>query len=236
MKRSLFITCMLASTLGVSALAQTATPEAPSAPGAVSTAPAGPTKVAVILFQPAVVQTNEGQRNLAQMRTKFDPKQNQLKQANDEVETLKKQLQTSGATLSETERESRQRTIDEKQKALQRNAEDAQNDFNSEMNEMYQGLAQKFYNVLQTYAQQNGYTVVLDASQGQGGQAPVLWAADSTNITEPVVQAYNAKSGVPAQPGASSGAAPSGRTTVPNRAPSTTTPRSPSSTTPRTPR
>ena len=65
------------------------------------------------------------------------------------------------------------------------------------MQEMYQGLASKVYDVLSTYAQQHGYTLVLDVAQQQ---TPVLYAVDSTNITKPIIDAYNVKSGVPAPP------------------------------------
>lgn len=208
MKRSLTLACMLAS-LGAGSLAFTnpATAqgaEPPSAPTPAGSAAANvQTKVAVIIFQQAVAQTNEGQRNFAQLRTKFEPKQTQLKAQSDEVDSLKKQLQDAGANLSEAERDSRMRTIDEKSKALQRVAEDDQNDFNSEMNEMYQALAQKVYAVMDSYAKQQGFTLVLDASNQQN--SPVLWLNPSTDITKAVVDAYNAKSGVPppaATPGA----------------------------------
>jgi outer membrane protein len=199
MKRSLSLVCILASTLGASALAQTAA-EPPSAPGApVATAPAGPTKIAVIQFEAVVSQTNEGQRVFAALNTKYQPKQQQIKQESDEVDTLKKDMQTSGDKLSDTERAARLRTIDEKEKTLQRNVEDARNDFGSEMNEKLGAVAQKVAGVMTRYAQQNGYTLILDAGSQQQ-QSPILWAAESTNISEAVVQAYNQQSGVPAQP------------------------------------
>jgi outer membrane protein len=215
---------MLASTLGASALAQTAA-EPPSAPGApVSTAPAGPTKIAVIQFEAVVGQTNEGQRAFAELNTKYQPKQQQIKQASDEVDTLKKDLQASGDKLSDVERQTRQRTLDEKEKTLQRNVEDARNDFSGEMNEKFSGIAQKVAGVMTQYAQQNGYTLVLDAgSQQQQQQSPILWAAESTNISEAVVQAYNKQSGVPAQPNAA--AAPRTGATTTRTTPRTTTPR-----------
>jgi len=182
------------------ALAQTASmPSAPAPAGTAPAAPAGPSKVAVVMFEPAVAQTNEGQRDFAQLRTKYAPKEAALKTQSDEVDSLKKSLQSAGSTLSEAERASRAKTIDEKEKQLQRSAEEAQTDFNSEMNDIYQSLAQKVYNTVQTYAQQNGYTVVLDAG-GNQQQPTVLWASESTNITAAVVAAYNAASGVPAQP------------------------------------
>ena len=71
-----------------------------------------------------------------------------MKAQSDEIDSLKKQLQDAGANLSEPERDSRLRTIDEKTKSLQRSAEDAQNEASSAMNDMYQQLAQKVYAVL----------------------------------------------------------------------------------------
>lgn len=226
MKRSFTLVCLLASATGVGSIALTSralaqapsapTPAAPSA-GAETAVPAN-AKVAIIAFQQAVGATNEGQRNFAQLRTKFEPKQTALKAQSDEIDSLKKQLQDAGANLAEPERESRLRTIDEKTKSLQRAAEDAQNEAQGAMGDMYQQLAQKVYAVLDAYASQNKFTVVLDASNQQN--SPVLWASPATDITKAIVEAYNAKSGVPAQPASS----------APPAAPRPTTPRA---TTPR---
>ncbi len=150
-------------------------------------------------------QTNEFQRNFADLQKKYDPKRQQLKALSDEVDNLTKQLQTQGDKLSEAERATRAKQIDDKKKQLQRDGEDASNDFQNEMQEMYQGLASKVYDVLSTYAQQHGYTLVLDVAQQQ---TPVLYAVDSTNITKPIIEAYNTKSGVPAPPAQPAGAAP----------------------------
>ena len=221
MNRSLTFVCILASGFGATALAQAssaapATPM-PSAPVPASAAPAAtPAKVAIIQFQQAVGATNEGQRDFAELRKKFEPKQNQLKSQSDEIDALKKQLQTQSATMSDTARADLTRSIDEKTKSLQRSAEDAQNDFQTEMGETYQKLAEKVYQVVQTYAAQSGFTLVLDAS---AQQSPVLWATQGTDISEAIVSAYNQKSGVPAQPSAA-GAPPTSttpRSTAPAR-------------------
>ncbi len=88
------------------------------------------------------------------------------------------------------------------------------------MNDMYQQLAQKVYAVLETYSQQNKFTLVLDTS---AQQTPVLWATPSTDITKAVVDAYNAKSGVPPQPAAGAPSAPRPSTSTPGRTGGTTT-------------
>jgi len=195
MKRSLALIAILASGFVLSAAAQTPA----------TAAPAGPAKIAVIAFQVAVAQTNEGQRNFSDLQKKYDPKRQQLKALSDELESLTKQLQAQGDKLSDVERASRTKTIDDKKKLLERSAEDAQNDFQAEMQELYNGLAAKVYDVLANYAQQQGFTLVLDVAQQQN---PVLYASESTNITKQIIDAYNLKSGVPAPPAQPAAAAP----------------------------
>ncbi len=198
MKRSIALVVSLALGSLLSAAAQT------------PAAPAGPVKVGVVAFQVAVAQTNEGQRDFADLEKKFEPRRQQLKTLSDEIDSLTKQLQADNAKLSDAERTSRAHAIDEKRKTLQRDAEDAQNDFQQEMQDLYNGLASKVYDVLNDYAKQHGYTLILDFGQQQ---SQVLWAADSVNITKAIIDAYNTKSGVPApppQPGQpSSGGVPS---------------------------
>jgi len=192
MKRSLLIAVTLISGLGLSVAAQTS-----PGPAAAAAAPAGPVKIAVISFQAAVAKTNEGQRNYADLEKKYAPREAQAKSLNDEIETLTKQLQAQGATLSDVERANRASTIDDKKKRLERDSEDLRNDGNQDIQGMYNALASKVYDVMSTYAQKQGYTLVLDVSQQQ---SPVLYALQSTDITQAVVDAYNAKSGVPAPP------------------------------------
>jgi Skp family chaperone for outer membrane proteins len=197
MKRSLALIVTLASGMVLGAAAQTS--PAPAAPAAVA-APVGPAKVAVIAFQAAVGQTNEFQRNFADLQKKYEPKRAQLKTMADEIDALDKQLQTQGDKLSDTERASRAKTIDDKKKQAQRFAEDAQNDLQGEMQEIYNGVASKVYDVLAAYAQQQGFTLVVDGSSSQQQAPVVLYASPSTDITKAVIDAYNIKSGVPAPP------------------------------------
>jgi outer membrane protein len=183
---------MLALGMVLGAAAQTPATTAPATP-----ATAQPSKIAVIAFQIAVAQTNEGQRDFADLEKKFQPKQDHLKELSTEVDTLTKQLQAQGATLSDAQRNERASAIETKKKQLERDAEDAKSDFQQQMNDIYQGLASKVYDSMQAYAEKEGFTLVLDISEQQ---SPVLFATQSTNITKAVIDAYNVKSGVPAPP------------------------------------
>ncbi len=211
MKRFYALAVTMASAVVLSAAAQTL-PVPAASPAA---APAGPAKIAVVAFQVAVGQTNEGQREFADLKKKYGPREEQLKTLSDEVENLTKQLQGQGDKLNPAERASRAKTIDEKKKKLDRDAEDARNDFQTEMQEMYNTLASKVYDSLAAYSEQQGYTLVLDESR-QGG--PVLVASPTTDITKAVIDAYNLKSGVPAPAAQPAASAPKPASTAPKPA------------------
>ncbi len=208
MKLSLSLACLLSTGLlssaamaqstASSAAAPTSSPASSASMGAAASP--SPAKVGVIMFQAAVAQTNEGKRNFEEIEKKYQPKQTQLKQQSDEIDTLKKQLQTQSATLSDTERAQRLKSIDDKEKSLQRQGEDAQNDFQQDIQQTYAQLAQKVDATLQAYAQQNGYTLILDGTQQQQQMNPILYATQNTDVTEAVIAAYNQKSGIAAPP------------------------------------
>ncbi|HEX5435227.1 MAG TPA: OmpH family outer membrane protein [Candidatus Angelobacter sp.] len=154
-----------------------------------------PSKVAVIAFQAAVAKTNEGQTSFAQLEKKYQPKQDSITNLKTQVDTLTKQLQTDGPKLTDSERAARAKSIDDKSKELDRTAQEARTDFQQDISQAYGALAEKVYGVMKAYAEQNGYTLVLDYSSQQ---SPVLFAGQTTDITEAVIAAYNTKSGVPA--------------------------------------
>jgi len=180
--------------------AQTATP-AQSAPAAPAPAPAPvvpqaiPAKVALIAFEQSVFATNEGQKAVEDVKKKYEPKKNQIDALAAEVDSLKKQLQSAPATLTDEERASRLKNIDVKEKQLNRDAEDATAAYNADLQEAYGKLAQKVNLTMRKYVQDNGFTLLLDVS---GQQSPVLWALPQTDVTEAVINAYNAVSGVAA--------------------------------------
>ena len=68
------------------------------------------------------------------------------------------------------------------------------------MNEVYNKVATKVFDVLNEYAKQQGFTLVVDGSASQQQSPVVLYASPSTDISKAIVEAYNLKSGVPAPP------------------------------------
>lgn len=188
--------------------------QADSAAPATAATPAGPTKIGIIDIQKAIVATNEGRRDFETLQKKFEPKQTELQGLNKEVTDMQNQLKTQGDKLNDDARASLSRQIETKQKSLQRSFEDAQADFQGQQNEVVNRIGQKMMEILDKYAKANGFTLVLDVSSPQ---SPVLWAATATDVTEAVVDQYNAQSGVaaPATPTPRATATPKGPAAAP---------------------
>ena len=213
--------------VSVAALAQNAAlPAAPSAAANNAAAPvatnATGTRMGTINVEQAIFATNEGQRDFEALSKKLEPKQNELKGLNDEVESLKKQLNTQSDKLNDDSRGTLVKQIEQKQKSLERQVQDARDDAQNQQNEIAQRILQKMGPMIVKYADGNGFGLIIDTSN-PWPNGPVLWAGPAVDITRPVVDQYNAQSGVPAptRPAAAKPATP------PATRPATTTPAAP---------
>jgi outer membrane protein len=155
-----------------------------------SALPALAEKIGIVSIQNAIVGTNDGQKDLQLLAKKFDPKKNELKSLGDEIDGLKRQLETQGPKLNDETRATLSRQIEIKQKTLSRAQENAQNDFAEQQNEIVQRILQKLLPVIDKYANDSGLTLVMEASK-PWPDSPVLWARPSIDITQAVVDIYN---------------------------------------------
>ena len=146
---------------------------------------------------------------------------------NDEVESLKKQLNTAGDKLTEDARANLVKQIEQKQKLLERSVQDARDDAQNQQQEIASRILQKMAPLIVKFAADKGFGVILDTSN-QWPQGPVLWSRPTADvdITKAIVEAYNVQSGVPAP------ARPV--TTKPAATGSTTKPAAPAATKPAT--
>jgi len=232
--KSKFLSVLLAfavTTLTFSAFAQTgsaATPSTalPNAPSAGPSAPAttsvptGPGKVGTINIQDAIFACNEGRRDMDALQKKYEPKQSELKNQNDELEALKKQLSTQQDKLNDEALNNLKKQIEGKQKIFDRAVQDAQEEVGNQQQEIASRILSKMAPVIVKFSQDNGFTMMIDTSK-PWPQSPVLWwNPDAVDITKNVIDAYNVQSGVPAPASSASATKP-----VAPRVPGATTPK-----------
>jgi outer membrane protein len=193
------------------------------------------TKVGVVNIQAALVATKEGQKAASELEGKRAPRTKDLEKKQSDIRTLQESLNRGGNAMSEQAKAELVRSIDSKTKSFNRELEDAQAEWDQEQQKILQDLGQKMMAIIDKYAKDNGYTVILDVSNPQ---TPVLYASNTIDITKDIVDLYdkNAASLTPAAgaaapagataPGAGAGARPA--TPAPRPiAPSATSPTAP---------
>lgn len=149
---------------------------------------AAPTKVAIINVQDAVTRTQEGQKRLATLQESFRPKGEALGAKAQELQTLRQQLQKGANTMSEEAIRNLQRDIQQKERDTQRENEDLEAEYGRQQQEILNEIFGKVKAVIQKYAREQGYSIVLDISSPQ---SPVVDAFNELDITSPVIQLYD---------------------------------------------
>jgi outer membrane protein len=178
-------------------------------------------KVAAINIQAAIIGTKDGQKAAAELQSKTAPKKRQLEQKQNDINALQDQLNKGQNTLSDTAKNDLYKNIEAKKKSLQRDMEDAQADLQEDQNKLLQQLGQKVVAVIERYARDNGYTMVVDVGNPN---TPVIYASPSVEITKEIIELYDkstAAASAPATPAAPKppAAAPAAPKTAPAQKP-----------------
>lgn len=147
-----------------------------------------PAKVGVISIQGALVGTKDGQKASQELDAKFMPKKKEFDTRQSEIAQLQDQFNKGGAVMSEDKRNQLARDIDEKKKRLQRDMQDAQDELQGEQQRLLQGLGQRMMAVIEKYAKDNGYTMILNVSDPN---TPVLYASSAIDITQDIISLYD---------------------------------------------
>ncbi len=175
-----------------------------SAALAVSAQTSAPTKVGIINIQQAIISTTEGQKAAKELEEKSAPKKKELEKVQAEINAMRDQFSKMSTVGSEEQKRRLAGDIDQKTKSFNRQVEDAQAELDQEQNKVLNELGGRMLAVLDKYARDNGYAVVLDVSSQQ---TPVLFAATSIDVTREVIDLYN-KNVPAAAPPAGGAAAP----------------------------
>jgi outer membrane protein len=122
------------------------------------------------------------------MNNKYGPRKADYDKRQADIEQLTDRLNKGRATLSDDAQKQLAADIQNKTKDLKRFGEDSTAEMDADEAKIGQDLQGKMGPILQQYAIQNNFAVVLDVGNQQ---SPVLWFATATNITEALVQLYD---------------------------------------------
>jgi outer membrane protein len=185
--------------LSAAALIGTSAAWAQAAPAAGAAAPAK--AVAIINLRGAIGSTAEGKQASAELQSQFAPRSSEIDGLTKQINDLQQKLQAGQGKLSQEEEA---RLTGEGQRLTQRldrRRNDFQEDASAAQQEVLERIGRKMVDVLDRYARENGFSVVLDTS---GQNSPILYASNQVDVTQDIIrlydQAYPVKAGAGTAP------------------------------------
>jgi outer membrane protein len=189
--------------------------QAAPAAGAAGSAGAAVKSVGIINLRGAIGSTAEGKQASAELQSQFAPRSSEIDTLTKQINDLQQKLQAGQGKLSQEEEA---RLTGEGQRLTQRldrRRNDFQEDASAAQQEVLERIGRKMVDVLDRYARENGFSVVLDTS---GQNSPILYASNQVDVTQDIIRLYDQAYPVKNPPG---GAAPA---TAKPAAPKPTTP------------
>ena len=156
---------------------------------------APPNKVGVINFEGAISSTQQGQKALTDLQVRYEPKRKDLEKRQADLSAKRDQLTKGATTMSEEAKQKLTTEIDQLTRVLSRDLDDAQNDYQQDVNRLLQEFYPRIKTILDKYAKDNGYSVILDIGNEQ---TPVVYMSDAVDMTTEIVALYDKANPLPA--------------------------------------
>jgi Skp family chaperone for outer membrane proteins len=125
---------------------------------------------------------------LSNLNREFQPRQTELQQLSQKAQALKDEIEKTKSVAEPRALQTKVDQLEQWQKELQRKGEDAQAAYTKRRGEIFAPLEADIKNSLEAFAKQRGINVIID-----GSQVPVVYAADSIDITRAFINDFNSK-------------------------------------------
>jgi len=180
----------------------TPTPAA-TAPAASATAPVQlPMSKMAVIYTDLFLDQKTGIAKFSSVVTKlngeFQKTKDELTQMQTRGQTLESEINKlreapAGAPVDQRALQAKIDQLDQLKKDIQRRGEDAQASYNRRRQELFTPLQDEIGKALEIFAKARGINVIIDAAQ-----VPLLYAADSIDITRAFIAEFNSKNPVTA--------------------------------------
>lgn len=136
--------------------------------------------IAYVNMQQVVEQSPQSRSVMQSLSEEFQPRQRELQEKQAELQEKQETYERDASVMGEQERTALEREIRDGQRELQRLNETINEDFNLRRNEEVNSLYSNLLQQVQSYAEDQGYDLVVGDS---------IYASEEANITPEVVEA-----------------------------------------------
>jgi outer membrane protein len=162
---------------------------------AVMTLPAGllaqNVKVGIIDMERAIVGSVEGKKAEATFTAKLEALRKSIETKQKDLETQQTKLRTQDKLLDEALKANMTRDIEQRQTELTRAQEDAQKELDTLRTELMRPIAEVAETIVEKYAKEQDYTLIIDTSNPQNGS--IVWVNPKDEITETITKLIDAE-------------------------------------------
>ena len=169
-------------------------PAAPATQTPAQTATVPESKIALI-YSDAFLDAKTGIARFTTLVTtlnrEFQPRQTELQTMQQRITSLTDEvnkMQAGSSVVDPKSIQAKMDTLEQLKKDFQRKGEDAQAAYNKRKQDIFQPLQDDIGKALELYAKQHNINVIID-----GSQVPLVYAADSIDITRAFINEFNSK-------------------------------------------
>ena len=125
---------------------------------------------------------------LSTLNREFQPRQTDLQNLQTRIGTLTKEINDTQSVADPNAIRAKRDQLEQLNTDLKRKAEDAEAAYNKRRQDIFGPLQQDIGKALEAFAKARGITVIVD-----GSQVPVVYAAESIDITRAFINEFNSK-------------------------------------------
>ncbi len=183
MRKELLLIMLIAGLLVVGTQIRDAAAQQPP----VATVSAGPVKIGFINIQRAISDSDKGKAVIAKLKTEVDATKAKLDAQKKEVDQLTAEYKAKQATWDEATRQAKADALQTKAKALNRQAQDADDYYQKRQSEVVKPIIQGLNDVILDLGKKENYSAIFEVGGG------LLYFSPALEATNKVITNYNLK-------------------------------------------
>ena len=168
------------------------TPAAPPASAPQTASVAVPDSKMAMIYSDAFLDPKNGIARFSTLLTslnrEFEPRRTELQKLQTSITTLTKEIEDTQNVADPNAIRQKRDQLAQLTTDFKRKGEDAESSYNRRRQEIFTPLQQDIGKALEVFAKARGITVIVD-----GSQVPVVYAADSIDITRAFISEFNSK-------------------------------------------
>ena len=188
----IFVVVAVLAIVAASVSAQTRPAATPAAPPASQATVAVPDSKIAMIYSDAFMDPKTGIAKfstlLNTLNREFQPRQTELQGLQTRINTLTKEISDTQSVADPNTIRQKRDQLDQLNTEFKRKGEDAEAAYNKRRQDIFLPLQQDIGKALEAFAKARGITVIVD-----GSQVPLVYAADSIDITRAFINEFNSK-------------------------------------------